>query len=83
MEPQIKNGEQVLISFIPYFFEKPKVNDIVAFKDGGNKILIKRIIQISKLGYFVQGDNKTDSLDSRKFGRITRKQIIGKIISKL
>ena len=33
--------------------------------------------------YFVQGDNKNDSLDSRRLGRISKRQIIGKVIYKL
>jgi nickel-type superoxide dismutase maturation protease len=80
MEPQVKTGETVLVSSIPYWFKIPKISDIVAFKDRTNKILIKRIIKIQNGKYFMQGDNKNDSLDSRTFGYISRDKIIGEII---
>ena len=83
MQPQIKNGESVLISSIPYLFKTPQINDIVAFKDNNEKTLIKRIKKIQNGKYFVEGDNKNDSLDSRKFGSISRNKIIGEVIFKL
>ena len=83
MEPQIKNGSEVLVSNIPYWFQKPRLSDIVAFTDSNNKILVKRIIKVTESAYFVQGDNKKDSLDSRSFGSILKNQIIGKVLYKL
>ena len=76
MEPVIKNGQTVLASSIPYFFSNPKVGNIIAFKHK-TKIFIKRITKIDKEKYFVKGDNKDDSIDSRKFGFIERKEIAG------
>jgi type IV secretory pathway protease TraF len=84
MEPFIKNNSLVLTSGVPYLFKNPKINDIVAFKeDKDGIILIKRITKNEKDGYFVQGDNKSDSLDSRQLGRISKRQIIGKVIYKI
>jgi nickel-type superoxide dismutase maturation protease len=83
MEPQIKSGGTVLASSIPYLFKIPKISDIVAFKDSAGKVLIKRIVKIQDGKYFMQGDNKQDSLDSRKLGLISKNQIIGEIIYKL
>jgi signal peptidase I len=83
MEPQIKTGETVLTSNIPYWFKSPKINDIVAFKDNAGRVLIKRISKVQSGKYFVEGDNKKDSLDSRKFGYIFKNQIIGEVIYKL
>jgi phage repressor protein C with HTH and peptisase S24 domain len=82
MEPQIKNGESVLVSCISYLFKTPRVNDIVAFARG-NQVLIKRVVSIQNGKYFVEGYNKKDSLDSRKFGAIVKNKIIGKMIIKL
>lgn len=42
---------------------------------GGNSMTIP------SNSYFVLGDNRTDSLDSRGFGYIRKEEIIGKIIS--
>lgn len=77
MQPAIKNGQKVLISSVPYFFTEPKINDIVAFRID-NKIFIKRIVSIKDEKYFLRGDNIVDSFDSRKFGRIKKKDIQGK-----
>ena len=83
MEPQIKTGETVLVSSIPYWFKIPKINDIVALKDNTGNFLIKRIASIKSGKYHVEGDNKQDSLDSRRFGSVFKKQIIGEVIYKL
>jgi nickel-type superoxide dismutase maturation protease len=82
MEPVIKNQESVLVSNLVYWFKKPKIGDIVAFREAG-KILIKRITKIKEGKYFLTGDNQKDSLDSRNFGLISRQEILGKVIYKL
>jgi len=79
MEPAIKNGQKVLVSGVPYFFSKPKIREIVAFKNK-NQTLIKRIIRKNKDEYFLAGDNSRDSLDSKELGFIPKKYIIGKVI---
>lgn len=83
MEPLIKNGEKIIVSSIPYLFESPKINDIVVVRLKDDLILIKRIIKIVNGKYFLLGDNKKDSMDSRSFGNLSRKQILGKMIYKL
>lgn len=80
MEPQIKNKSTVLVSGIKYLFNNPKINDIIAFKNLDGKTLIKKITRKEKENYFVEGNNKKDSLDSNKFGMISKEQILGKII---
>lgn len=82
MEPTLKNGEEVLVSYIPYLFKNLNVNDIVAVRDKSGKVLIKRIEKISDKKFFIKGDNSVDSLDSRSFGYIEKKQILGKVIYK-
>jgi nickel-type superoxide dismutase maturation protease len=79
MEPTLKSGDSVLVSSLPYLFKSPQQNDIVAAKVDG-KILIKRISSVKQNEYFLSGDNPEDSFDSRKFGMIARKDIIGKVV---
>lgn len=83
MEPALKNGDKILATNFFYLFKSPQINDIVVFKDKENIILVKRIINVRNNRYIVLGDNKKDSLDSRKFGSIQRDQILGKFIYKL
>ena len=83
MEPSFRNGDKVLASFIPYLFKKLQINDVVVFQDNKNNIFIKRIKKIKDKKFFVEGDNKNDSLDSRRLGYINKYQILGKIIAKL
>lgn len=47
-------------------------------RDG--KTIIKRIIKIENNRYFVEGDNKAASTDSRDFGMIDKDNIIGKVV---
>ncbi len=67
MEPFLLNSQTVLASSIPFIFSKPKVGDVVAFRHQ-NKHFIKRIAKIKGDTYFLEGDNKEDSFDSKKFG---------------
>jgi nickel-type superoxide dismutase maturation protease len=82
MRPTLKAGDMVLVNKAAYWLSLPKRNDIIALRDPRDgKTLIKRIIKIEEKGYFVQGDNKNASTDSRIFGMIRRSEIIGKIIT--
>lgn len=82
MEPTLRNRSIVLASSIPYLFLNPSISDIIVFQRG-EKTFIKRIQKIENGRYFLVGDNQNDSMDSRKFGWIHGKQIVGKVILKL
>lgn len=76
MEQTFYSGDTVLVSSLPFLFLSPKVGDIVVFKNK-RKIFIKRIVKTNKDKYFVEGDNKKDSL---QFGWISKEEIVGKVI---
>ncbi len=78
MEPFLRNNDMVLASSVPFLFSKPKVGDVVVFKYR-NKFFVKRITKLNGSKYFLKGDNIKDSFDSRKFGCLERKMILGKI----
>lgn len=82
MMPAYKEEDNVIVSPVPYWFFKPKKKDVVVFEKY-NRLYIKRIKKIKDGKYFLAGDNKKDSLDSRRFGSVNRDQIKGKIIIKL
>ncbi len=81
MEPAVKYGDFVLVSSIPYCFFSPKERDIIAFNYKG-KVLIKRIARIQNEEFYLEGDNRNDSLDSRSFGKVKKSDILGKVIYK-
>lgn len=81
MEPTIAAGENVVVNRIAYIFKKPQKDDIIALHDPRDgKILIKRITKKERTKYFVEGDNKKKSTDSRVFGWIEKRDIIGRVI---
>lgn len=82
MTPTLQNNDHVIVSKVPYFFSKPSVGDIVVYEKSG-EVYIKRVSQINGTKYFLIGDNKKDSLDSRKHGFIDRNKIKGKVILKI
>ena len=81
MSPTLKPGDTVLASPLPYLFIRPKVNDLIICLDPRDtRILVKRIIKIESNKFFVSGDNPKESTDSRTFGPIGRRDIMGKVI---
>lgn len=82
MLPTLQAGQSVIINRVSYWFQCPQKGDIVGLHDPRDgKVLIKRITKVEGKSYFVQGDNKSHSTDSRVFGMIGRKDIIGKVIA--
>lgn len=81
MFPSFSSGETVLVDKISYKFGDPKLNDVVVVRiKGGKKYMIKRVIRAKNKKYFVIGDNKKGSTDSRHFGWVKKEEILGKVI---
>jgi len=84
MSPALIPGDFILIDTWAYKQDKPKTNDIIIFTSEAHEgILVKRIQPwpeaVTKEGYYVLGDNRNDSVDSRRFGGIKLEQIRGKV----
>ena len=82
MSPAFPENCNVLASSLPFLFANPKTGDVVVINKSG-RVYIKRIKEIKEGKYFLLGDNKSDSLDSKSFGLVNRNQILGKVIIKL
>lgn len=80
MEPSLKNNDKILI--VRKYCSRIKTNDIVV-ANIVNKIIIKRVFKIKDNKYFLVGDNQKNSTDSRGFGLVDKKSIIGKMIFKI
>lgn len=82
MYPTLKDGEIVLL----HKTQDVQVDDIIIVTDStiSDKTIIKRVLSVTKIGgqkrYWIEGDNKEVSYDSRKFGYIKQDVIEGKII---
>lgn len=76
MEPVLKAGSYALVKSSDDF----QNGDLVLFQIDGYPQMIKRIIETENNMYFLTGDNKNDSLDSRTFGWVPKVNILGKVI---
>ena len=81
MEPALSHSQIVIASSIPFIFQKPRVEDIIILQR--EQCIIKRIAGIKKNKIFVIGDNEKESTDSKNFGWIPKKEILGKVLFKI
>ncbi|MEM3839325.1 MAG: nickel-type superoxide dismutase maturation protease [Candidatus Micrarchaeaceae archaeon] len=80
MEPAVRSGEYLFVSTLSSI----RPGDIVVAEHPAKPIkIVKRISAISDGKAYLLGDNKEESEDSRTFGSIERKNIIGKVILKI
>jgi SOS-response transcriptional repressor LexA len=79
MLPTLKEGQEVVCYRWAYTKNPPKVDDIVVAKIKDLEI-IKRVIFVRDDEVYLQGDNEHQSTDSRNFGWINNRQIVGKAV---
>ena len=79
MTPFAVQGQRVVVRRL--LFQKPRIGDVVvAQHPQRNAMLLKRITNIQNNAYCIEGDNPARSTDSRHFGAVSEKHIIGKVI---
>jgi signal peptidase I len=83
MIPFLYPGNTVLV----YRFSKGRIHDTIVFKNpqenSRETYLIKQITNIKGHVVYVEGICKEKSIDSRHFGWIDKKDIIGKMITRI
>lgn len=84
MLPLLQPGDEILINPFAYQKSSPQVNDIIVTRHPlqHNLPIVKRINAIKDGDrYFVTGDNREASTDSRHWGSIKSSDIMGKVTS--
>ncbi len=79
--PDYKSGDFVIVSKVPLFFTPLKKGDMIVLKHRLYGTLIKRVEALipEKDEIFVIGTHE-NSNDSRNFGAVSKKDLVGKVI---
>ena len=77
MEPLIMEGSYIVVNCLPGFI---KTGDVVVVNAPDGSHLVKRVDRKRGGKIFVVGDNRSISIDSRKFGWIGNRDVVGKLI---
>ncbi|MBI4692327.1 MAG: signal peptidase I [Candidatus Terrybacteria bacterium] len=99
MEPTFDNGDYLIIDELSYNLRKPQKGEVVVFRYplDPSKFFIKRIaglpeetmeingrkITLAENEYFVLGDNRSASSDSRIWGPVPENLIVGRTLVRL
>jgi signal peptidase I len=81
MLPGYRSGDYIITSS---FHTRFKPGDVIVLNHPtAYTKLVKRVSRIEDDRLFVLGDNRLESQDSRAFGSIDKKQVIGKVVFKI
>jgi nickel-type superoxide dismutase maturation protease len=78
MEPTLTNGDRLVVVRRLV----PRVGDIVAVGDPRRpgRLLVKRVVSIDGTAIVIEGDNARSSTDSRAFGPVDRRAVVGRAV---
>lgn len=81
MAPTFAANDKLFVSKLLYKIMSPKVDDVVVLTDPRDKrLILKKVDGVFGDKYFVVGENLTESTDSRTFGAVNKRQIVGKVL---
>ena len=81
MKPLYQHGDMILVKPQNELIREDDV--VLLMHPQGDLALVKRVMFEEDGKFFVQGDNKVESTDSRHFGMVSRAQIHGVVTIKL
>jgi nickel-type superoxide dismutase maturation protease len=78
MQPALRPGDRVLV----WRWARPKAGDIIILRDteAPSRFLVKRVVSADAEALSVRGDNPNVSRDSRHFGRVPRRMVVGRVV---
>jgi nickel-type superoxide dismutase maturation protease len=85
MLPWLPPGEEILVNLSAYQKFLPQKGDLVVVTHPHHRDLtiVKRVVLVTDTGdFFLMGDNPQESTDSRFFGAVSLKLILGKVTSR-
>jgi signal peptidase I len=76
-------GEEVEIKGEELIVKNEKGEIVYSEKNSSNSIFGNLKIKLGKGEFFVLGDNRAHSLDSRYFGKVKKREIVGRVVLRL
>jgi phage repressor protein C with HTH and peptisase S24 domain len=81
LSPEYAEGDFVLIAKIPFWLSPIKPGDVIVFRHHAHGLMIKRVACLLPDGAEIEVIGAhPDSQDSRTFGPINRRLVVGKVI---
>ncbi|HUC38293.1 MAG TPA: nickel-type superoxide dismutase maturation protease [Acidimicrobiales bacterium] len=78
MEPTLEAGDRLLVARAGQL----KAGDVVALRDPRSKerVIVKRVSAVRRGEVVVRGDNPPASVDSRFFGPVPNRDVLGRVV---
>ena len=80
LSPEFEDGDFALASRIPFLLRLPRPGDVVAFRKPPYGLLVKRVERLEPDGELFVVGTRPESVDSRQFGSIRKRDLVGKVI---
>ena len=75
--------DDIIVALNSYLSIVQRGDIVIAQDPRDGRLLVKRVREIKHGSYFLTGDNETESTDSRVFGWVKQKDIVGKVLLRI